>query len=570
MLRKHLRTLLSLGALLALAQSTACLPGVSERGRSDSGDQSIITSLEGISPEDQARTGLGFYLVCGEFRETGTKIDKNGDSLIRFSADRIAPDALCALEIRAPEDGSFNSDDYEWYGRKSGNEDKGLMYASNLATPKDGRLELKIYVLYARKSSAASFVAEVRGELELGDRDTKPASAGPPQLECDGEFRRPGEYQSLDGKEVRFTFRLSANEAQDKVCNKLALRAVVDGKELQWEAAVEIKLGAPKPGDTLKFPAADAAPYVLKKISMQPDPNSVEVSTNPGGPCLRYVQGEGCLDHPAQSLADAAASQNYVWLKVEGLNANGIREAYIVGAGERGFNTTAARAITRDELQASLTEPAPRKWNWYRLGTYPDPRDLAFTVDFIRGESKKGDALEPSTLRGYTVLNLAETWVHGFYEAASLEDLNRRNAARWYVTINIKKDGAKVATVIVSDQFKYLVSDSPIATLADGSKALFDLLSFQEKRSDLGQGWAIWWTAGSLGADPTCELDARYLATEYGRRHLGDFAIMGGDATLDACAISRERFDQLYGSGHELALDKIMIWDWHKLSQVSP
>lgn len=568
MIRKQWQQRGVLSLLLALAVVPACLPGGSQRARNQPGDGSVLTSLEGISPEDQARKGLNFFLVCGDFRETGTRIENNGDPLIRFSAARIQKDSLCALEIRAPEDGSFNLDEYEWYGRKAGVEVKGLMYASNLATPRDGKLDVKIYVLYARQNPSSEFVAELRAQLELGDNETKPTTTEPPQLECDGDYRRPGTYQSQNGKDVLLTFKLNPTEAKDKVCNKLALRAVVDGKELQWEASVQISLGSPKAGDTLNLPATGSEPFLLKKLSTRLDNNSVDVSTDAGGPCLRYVQGEGCLDLTSQSLELAPAAQNYVWLKVEGLSASGARQSYIVGAGERGFNLLNSRAIARDEIQASLTAMGPRSWNWYRLGVYPDPRDLEFSANLISGESKKADAIDPAELKGFTVLNLAEIWLHGFYEVGSLADLNMRSSARWYVTLDIKKEGATVASLVVSDQAKYLTSDGAITTLANGSKALFDLDNFTQNRADAGQGWNIWTVAGSAGVDATCTMDLRYIANEYGRRHSGDFASMTPDTKLDACALTRERFNQLYGTGHTITLGKVMVWDWHRLDKV--
>jgi hypothetical protein len=60
------------------------------------------------------------------------------------------------------------------------------------------------------------------------------------------------------------------------------------------------------------------------------------------------------------------------------------------------------------------------------------------------------------------------------------------------------------------------------------------------------------------------------VRTSFSRRHLGTLAPQGGDASLDSCAVSRDKFDQLYASGHELTLEKIWIWEWYQLPKARP
>lgn len=529
---------------------------------------SVLASLDGISTEDQARDDLSYFLVCGETRESGSKIDKGGELFIRFTGASIKSDALCALEIRAPDNDSVNLDLYEWYGRKGGVEVKGLMYASNLSKPVNGKLDIKIYVLYAKKDLGDSVVVEARGQLELADNEQKPATMDAVQLECGAEFKQPGDYVPLSGNEFKLRFTLTTSDAQGKACERIAMRTKVNDQEFEWAATdVKIDLATPKKGDFLSFPPANTPPYLLRKQVKAADGDGILVNPMAGGPCINYVAAEGCQDRSVQNIPSLTSARNYVWLKVEGLTAAGARASYIVGAGERGFALYGDDVVNRDDLLQSIKDAAPQKWNWYDYATAQNGRSLPFDANFVSGESLKNSRIEVANLQSFTPLHIAETWLHGFYELNSLEALNKRSAARWYVTLSVKQGGTEVATLIVSDARPYFTSDSTIATLADGKRVFFDLESFRQKRSDANRGWSIYGTVGGTAVDRGCNLEPSDIAREFSRRHQGNFVASTGEAWIDSCKVTREKFDQTYGQGHSLEVSGIWVWGWHEVGE---
>lgn len=537
-----------------------------QRGDGEVGG-SVLASLEGISSEDQARDDLGYFLVCGETRESGSKIDKAGELFIRFEAQNIKADALCALEIRAPDNDSVNLDQYEWYGRKAGAVVKGLMYASNLAKPQNGRLDIKIYVLYAKKDLGDSFVVEARGQLDLAANETKPMTMDAVQLECGDDLKQPGQYQTLAGNEIKLRFVLSLSDAPGKSCKRIAMRTKLNGQELEWAAETSIELGMPKKGELLSYPAASDTPYLFRKQLNSSGGDGLLVNPTAAGPCLNYIAGEGCQDRSTQDLPAVPSARNYVWLKVEGLTAAGARAAYVVGAGERGFGLYGDASISRDALQQSLKDAASKQWNWFSYAGAQNSRSLPFDANFVSGDALKTAMVDRASLQEFTPLHIAETWVHGFYQLNSLVELNARTTARWFVSLSVKQSGTEVATLVVSDARPYLTSDTSIATLADGKRVLFDIESFKQKRSDANKGWAIYGTKGERAVDMACTMESSDIAREYSRRHAGNFANASGEAWLDSCVVTRDKFDQLYGQGHTIEVSGVWAWGWYLVDE---
>jgi hypothetical protein len=580
MVMKQLRTFGTFGTFVALtAAAVACLPEGAKHGQAGGGDDgSILTSIDGIAPDDQKRADkLSYFLDCGSFREGGSVREKDGKKYIRFDGSQIKDgETSCALEIQAPQDGSMKLDDFDWFGRgKDGVEVKGLMYASNRVAPTNRRLDLKIYVLYAALDPKAGFDIEVSGTLQLAAGEEKPTTASALQLECDGDFKRPGEYVSEAGNKVLLKFKLNLFEARGKKCSKIALKTNAGGKEVEWEAAANISLADVQKDAKLKFPGESVTPYEFtKKPKQQPNPGDpLEVSVTSRENCLSFdTEADKCLDHDAQAIAPVESQSNYIWLKVDGRTANGTAASYVVGAGESGFGLFEGSSVTTAALAESIKATTGRKFNWYKLLPGSNTRELPFDESFVRGDATATSKVDVASLAEFTPMHIAEAWVHGFRELPTLAELNARTAAHWYVTLDVKKDGATVATLLVSGATKYLYSDSPVATLEGGKKVLFDLDSFKQNKPTPGSDktWAIWSVKGSGAVDAACTMEADYVRTSFSRRHLGTLAPQGGDASLDSCAVSRDKFDQLYASGHELTLEKIWIWEWYQLPKARP
>lgn len=579
MARKQLRTLGSFSTFIALtAAAVACLPEAARRGQAGGGDDgSVLTAIDGIAPEDQERAAkLSYLLDCGGFREGGSLREKDGKKYIRFDGSRIEDGkTACALEIQAPQDGSMKLDDFEWFGRgKDGVEVKGLMYASNRVTPTNRRLELKVYVLYAAKDAKAAFDVEVSGTLQLDAGEEKPATATALQLECDGDFKRPGEYVSEADRKVLLKFKLNVSDARDRKCSRIALKADVGGKEVEWEATTNILFSSVQKDAKLKFPGDNVAPYeLIKKPSQQPKPDEpLEVDVTSRENCINFDRDAAkCLDHDAQAIAPVLSPSNYIWVKVDG-RTDTASASYVVGAGESGFGLFEGGSLTTEALAESIKATSGRKFNWYKFLPGSSTRELPFDESFVRGDATASSKVDVQSLADFKPLHIAEVWVHGFHELPALEALNSRTAGYWYVTLNVKKDGVSVATLLVSGATKYLYSDAQVATLADGSKVLFDLDSFKQNKPTPGSDktWAIWSVRGSAAVDAGCTMEADYVRTSFSRRHLGTLAPQGGDATLDACAVARDKFDQLYGSGHDITLEKIWVWEWYQLPKARP
>jgi hypothetical protein len=579
MAMKQLRTLGTFSTFVALtAAVVACLPEGAKRGEAGGGDDgSVLTSIDGIAPDDQKRADkLSYFLDCGTFREGGSLREKDGKKYIRFDGSRIKDgETACALEIQAPQDGSMKLDDFEWFGRgKDGVEVMGLMYASNRVTPTNRRLDLKVYVLYANKDPKAAFDVEVSGTLQLAAGDEKPTTASALQLECDGDFKRPGEYVSEADKKVLLKFKLNLFEARGKKCTKIALKTNAGGKEVEWEATTNISLADVQKDAKLKFPGDNVAPYEFtKKPSQQPrpdDPVAVDVTSRDN--CINFdTSAAKCLDHDAQAIAPVQSPSNYIWVKVDG-RTDSTSASYVVGAGESGFGLFEGSSLTIPALAESIKATTGRKFNWYKILPGSSTRELPFDESFVRGDAAASSKVDVQSLAEFKPLHIAEVWVHGFHELKALDELNAHTGGYWYVTLNVKKDGATVATLLVSGATKYLYSDSPIATLADGKKVLFDLDSFKQNKPTPGSDktWAIWSVKGSAAVDAACTMEADYVRTNFSRRHLGTLAPQGGDATLDACAVARDKFDQLYASGHDITLEKIWIWEWYQLPKARP
>lgn len=581
MAMKQTRTVPAVATVLALtAVVTACLPQGASRGEPGGGDDgSVLSSLDGVLPEDQARASkLSYFLDCDSFREGGSLREKDGKNYIRFDGSRIENGrTFCALEIQAPQDGSIKLDDYEWFGRNGSAELKGLMYASNRVPVVKGAMGVKIFILYRAKDQTDTFELTARGALALADGEAKPTSAKLLQIECDGAYNKPGELISESGtSNALLKFTLSARETKGKSCKKISMVTRTGDKEVEWEAATDITLPDPKKGDKLSFPAAADRRYELKKKESTNTgtgtSTSTSTTTSTTSSCLNPAAGGGCNDHTAQAIAPVQSPTVYLMAKVEGQSAGGTKEAYFVGAGERGFGLHDGKSLTTEALLQSIKPGAGKTFNWYKVLPEGNPRDLPFDARFVSGDATDGSKADATHLQEFKPLHIAETWVHGFHELAALDDLNAHKAAHWFVTLAVKKDDATVATLIVSDKTKPFHSDGPITTLADDKKALFDLESFKQNTPtpNTDEGWAIWSVKGGSAVDATCTMEADYVRRELSRRHLGNLLPEGGDATLDACVVTREKFDQLYGSGHVITLQKIWIWGWYQLPVARP
>lgn len=112
-------------------------------------NDSLVTSVEGIAPEDKSLPGISYALKCDGLAEATGNLVATTD-FVRFDNLKIADGTKCALEIRADV-----RDGLEWL---SSPKSPGLYYASEAGTVTGNRLHLKLFKVYRNVDAPESEV----------------------------------------------------------------------------------------------------------------------------------------------------------------------------------------------------------------------------------------------------------------------------------------------------------------------------------------------------------------------------------------------------------------------------
>jgi hypothetical protein len=532
----QLAGLLPLAALgLALGGCGAVkAPGAAGHG-GDSG--SVVASITGIDPADEARQNVGYWLQCDN---TVRVQGKPSAGSVTFPGAQIQDNVPCSMEVRI-DPKEVDALGWKWFGRKAGAVEKGLMYGTNKAAPKtegaSRKLSLTLYKLYAQPTDSP-FGVRVFVSFDAAAPAEGSVAAS---LTCDKSYG--GDYVRNSDKEGTLVFNgLDTAALKGKKCLSATLLAA---GAVKYQATTDIELTSPEKGKSYDFPVA-GAPKPRYPMTV-PATDVTTVITE--GKCVNFDAASGaCVDVSSVKLA---APKSYLVARVQGRLGGGngdVRTVY-VGAGA-GFDLFDGGEIAVAKLNDALHgKDGAAKLSFFAESIAPKldatvknaDGALALDADFIAAKDFASDRLDAATAKDLLLLSLEKVWVHGV-RPIDKDALDAMASARWIADVKYDRASGGTGELLVGGDTRYFASSARAATV-DGKPRFFDAATVIADAFD-GDGpthWSLFAVKGAAAAPSGCDVDLAYVTDTVGVR--ADPALADGDARLESCKLSTASLD---------------------------